>query len=49
VYAAALDGERRARLRDELRTRVGSPEGPFTLTATAWYAKGRVRVDGDVE
>ena len=42
VYAAALDGEHRARLRDELRTRVGSPEGPFTLTASAWYAQGRV-------
>jgi SAM-dependent methyltransferase len=42
VYAAALDDVHRARLRDELRTRVGSPKGPFTLKASAWYAKGRV-------
>jgi len=41
AYADSLDEEHRARLRDELRTRVGSPDGPFTLPASAWYAKGR--------
>jgi SAM-dependent methyltransferase len=41
VYIASLDEQRRARLRDDLRVRVGSPEGPFTLPASAWYAIGR--------
>jgi SAM-dependent methyltransferase len=41
AYAGALDDGHRARLHDELRTRVGSPEGPFTLKAKAWYGKGR--------
>ena len=43
AYIDALDDKHRARLRDELRTRVGSPQGPFTLAASAWYALGRVR------
>jgi len=42
AYAASLDDEGRARLRDRLRTQMSSPAGPFTLTASAWYAKGRV-------
>jgi SAM-dependent methyltransferase len=42
AYIASLDGERRERLREDLRTRLGSPEGPFTLPASAWYAGGRV-------
>jgi SAM-dependent methyltransferase len=42
AYIASLDDEKRRRLRDDLRNRLGSPDGPFTLTASAWYAKGRV-------
>lgn len=42
AYIAPLDDAQRARLREELRARVGSPAGPFTLTASAWYAAGRV-------
>jgi SAM-dependent methyltransferase len=40
-YVVRLDGERRARLRDEMRERLGSPEGSFTLPARAWYSTGR--------
>ena len=42
AYVASLDGERQTRLREELRARAGSPDGPFTLSARAWYATGRV-------
>lgn len=41
-FVSSLDEERRARLREELRVNVGSPEGTFTLPARAWYAVGRV-------
>jgi ubiquinone/menaquinone biosynthesis C-methylase UbiE len=41
-FIASLDEQQRARLRDDLRARLGSPEGPFTLPARAWYATGRV-------
>jgi SAM-dependent methyltransferase len=41
-FCAALDPERQAALREELRARLGSPEGPFTLLARAWYAVGHV-------
>jgi SAM-dependent methyltransferase len=41
AYIAALDDEKRTRLKDELRARLGSPEVPFTLGARAWYATGR--------
>ena len=40
-FVASLDVERQARLRDDLRVRLGSPGGPFTLGARAWYAIGR--------
>jgi SAM-dependent methyltransferase len=40
-YVASLDADRQASFREVLRTRVGSPAGPFTLTARAWYATGR--------
>jgi SAM-dependent methyltransferase len=39
-YVADLDAERRARLRERCRERL--PEPPFTLTARAWAARGRV-------
>jgi hypothetical protein len=37
-----LDDERRAALPDELHRQLGEPEGPFTLRARAWAARGRV-------
>ena len=40
-YATSLSGERRERLREELRARIGSPTGTFALPARAWYAAGR--------
>jgi hypothetical protein len=42
AYAASLDEERRGALRDELRRLLGSPSGPFTLSARAWWVTGRV-------
>jgi SAM-dependent methyltransferase len=41
AYAVSLEPEALAALSDEYRTRLGSPEGPFELTARAWYAVGR--------
>jgi len=41
AYCASLDAERQAALRDDLRARLGAPDGPFVLTARAWYATGR--------
>ena len=41
-YVDSLDEEKRVRLRDELRARLGSPDRAFTLGASAWYATGRV-------
>lgn len=38
-YVQRLDDDRRARLESVARERLGS--GPFTLTATAWAARGR--------
>jgi SAM-dependent methyltransferase len=42
AYAAALPSERRARLRDELRRRMGVGASPFRLTARAWCVVGGV-------
>ncbi len=41
AFVESLDNERRAQLREEMRARLDSPEGPFTLPARAWYATGR--------
>jgi SAM-dependent methyltransferase len=41
VFVAGLDNEGKARLRESLRERLGSPEGAFSLPASAWYATGR--------
>jgi ubiquinone/menaquinone biosynthesis C-methylase UbiE len=38
-YVATLDADHRDVLRERLRTRL--PSGPFTLTSTAWAARGR--------
>jgi SAM-dependent methyltransferase len=40
VYVAGLDRERKARLQDLCRARI--PGEPFTITARAWAARGRV-------
>jgi ubiquinone/menaquinone biosynthesis C-methylase UbiE len=42
AYAASLDDEARAALHDEYARRLGQPDGPFTLSARAWCAAGRV-------
>jgi ubiquinone/menaquinone biosynthesis C-methylase UbiE len=40
-FCMRLPEEDRARLRAELHRSLGSPEGPFTLSARAWYGLGR--------
>jgi SAM-dependent methyltransferase len=41
AYCASLDQPTRAALRAELDRRLGSPDGPFELTARAWFVRGR--------
>jgi SAM-dependent methyltransferase len=41
AYTVALDEAHRAALREELFRRLGSPPGPFVLTARAWAVAGR--------
>jgi ubiquinone/menaquinone biosynthesis C-methylase UbiE len=41
AYAASLDPDRRASLREECRRRLGDSDGAFTLGARAWAVKGR--------
>lgn len=41
AYAASLDTDARAELRDEVHQRLDSPAGPFRLSARAWCAVGR--------
>jgi ubiquinone/menaquinone biosynthesis C-methylase UbiE len=38
---ASLDAERGEAVRDAAWRKLGSPEGPFTLTARAWAARGQ--------
>jgi SAM-dependent methyltransferase len=40
AYSLSLDPSRRDRLRDEVFSRLDSPDGPFTLTARAWAVRG---------
>jgi SAM-dependent methyltransferase len=40
AYAVSLEPDAQARLREELRARLGDPAGPFTLAARAWCARG---------
>jgi SAM-dependent methyltransferase len=40
AHAASLDESQRNAVREALRRRVGSPEGPFRLSACAWCAVG---------
>jgi SAM-dependent methyltransferase len=39
-YASSLEPERQEALRVELARRLGDPDGPFRLSARAWYAVG---------
>jgi SAM-dependent methyltransferase len=39
VWAASLDEERRAAARADLCRRLGSPDGPFTMTGRAWAVR----------
>ena len=39
-FCSALEPKRQQTLRDELFSRLGSPEGPFTLRALAWGVRG---------
>jgi SAM-dependent methyltransferase len=41
TYCLSLDEPRREALREEYRRRLGSPNGPFRLTARAWAVRGR--------
>jgi SAM-dependent methyltransferase len=40
AYCTGLDDTTRGALKAEFTRRLGSPEGPFRLTARAWYARG---------
>ena len=42
AHCMSLDGEQRARVRELVREGLGTPVGPFALTARAWYATARV-------
>jgi SAM-dependent methyltransferase len=42
AYCASLDDDARAALRDACFRRLGSPSGPFTLSARAWFVRGAV-------
>jgi SAM-dependent methyltransferase len=41
AFCASLDPEQQQILRAALSRRLGDPEGPFELSARAWYAVGR--------
>ena len=41
-FYEALDESARDRFKRGTSERLGSPSGPFRLTATAWYARGTV-------
>jgi hypothetical protein len=41
AFVVTLDADGQTRLRDEMRTRIGSPEGSVTLSSRAWFATGR--------
>jgi SAM-dependent methyltransferase len=40
AYAASLEPDGQATLREQFRRELGEPAGPFTLTATAWFVRG---------
>ena len=43
AYCRSLDDEGRAALRSACAEAFGRPDGPFTLEARAWFARGIVR------
>ena len=42
THLASLTAEQQDAIRDECRRQLGDPDGPFDLTARAWYARGVV-------
>ena len=44
-YCASLDEATRRSLREEVRRRLAAPQGPFRLTAHAWYVRGVTPTD----
>ena len=40
AYCASLGEDQRSALRDACFRRLGSPNGPFTLSARAWFVRG---------
>jgi SAM-dependent methyltransferase len=42
AYCSSLDDATRAALKAEFGRRLGSPDGPFALSARAWYTRGIV-------
>jgi ubiquinone/menaquinone biosynthesis C-methylase UbiE len=40
AYTTSLDPDRQQALRDDVLARLGSPDGPFTLSALAWAVRG---------
>ena len=42
AHAASLEGEKHDAMRDAVHRNIGSPEGAFELTASAWCAVGTV-------
>jgi SAM-dependent methyltransferase len=42
AHAVSLDEQQAAAVSGALHRRIGSPDGPFTLTAKAWYTAGLV-------
>jgi SAM-dependent methyltransferase len=42
AFCLSLEPAKQQLLREDLRERLGSPGGPFTLPARAWYSVGRV-------
>jgi hypothetical protein len=42
AYCASLAEAEREALRESYQRRLGSPEGPFELSARAWFVRGRV-------
>jgi SAM-dependent methyltransferase len=48
-YCTSLDEASRRALREEVHRRLGAPEGPFRLTARAWYVRGTVPDSNDLD
>ena len=49
AFTASLDDAGRAALRQALFRRLGSPTGPFELTARAWAVVGRRPSEGALQ